>query len=160
MGNAHQQHIQQLGAPLRLAAFFYPVAGEQQKARHDQSPRHEIDIAGQALHQILHRQHQKQRQRAHDNQQDHPPCRRDGVGCGAANQIADAVDQLHDHVPDILPVGREHCHQGSQVQQHVKKVRRRRNARLAQEVLRNGQMAGTGDGQELRQALDQAQQDG
>ena len=37
---------------------------------------------------------------------------------------------------------------------------RQENARLAQEVLRNGQMAGTGDGQELRQALDQAQQDG
>jgi len=41
-----------------------------------------------------------------------------------------------------------------------KKAGRRGNARLAQEVLRNGQMAGTGDGQELRQALDQAQQDG
>ena len=34
------------------------------------------------------------------------------------------------------------------------------DACLAQEVLRNGQMAGAGDGQELRQALDQAQQDG
>ena len=46
------------------------------------------------------------------------------------------------------------------MQQDIKKIRRRRDARLAQEVLRNGQMAGAGDGQKLCQALDQAQQDG
>jgi S-adenosylmethionine synthetase len=33
------------------------------------------------------------------------------------------------------------------------------DACLAQEVLRNGQMAGAGDGQKLCQALNQAQQD-
>ena len=74
-------------------------------------------------------------------------------------QIPDSVDQLHDHPPDVLPISHEHRNQGAQMQQDIKKIRRRRDARLAQEVLRNGQMAGAGDGQKLCQALNQAQQD-
>ena len=45
------------------------------------------------------------------------------------------------------------------MQQHVKKAGDLRRSGLAQQMLRDGQMTGAGDGQELRHALDEAQQD-
>ena len=80
----------------------------------------------------------------------------DRIGRGVMYQIADAGEEFQNHVPDILPVGREHGHQGAQVQQHVEKFRDLQ-ALHTQQVLGNGQMAGAGDGQKLRDALNQAQ---
>ena len=71
------------------------------------------------------------------------------------NQVADAGEKFQDHVPDIRPVGREHRHQGTQMQQHIKKFRDL-HAGHAQQMLGDGQMAGAGDGQEFRDALDKS----
>ncbi len=58
------------------------------------------------------------------------------------------------------PVGDEDRHQGAQVQQDVKKLGDVLRPVHVEKLTGNGQMAGAGDGQELRHALDQAQQDG
>ena len=76
------------------------------------------------------------------------------------NQIAHAIEELQNHVPDVLPISGEYGEQGAQVEQHVKKRRHRRRAGDVQQVLRNGQMAGAGHRQELGHPLDDAQEDG
>ena len=73
------------------------------------------------------------------------------------NQVPDAAEKFHNHVPNILPVSREHGEQGTQMQQYVKKAGDLRSAGLAQQVLRNRQMSGTGNRQKLRHALNQTQ---
>ena len=57
-------------------------------------------------------------------------------------------------------MGYEHGHQRAQVQQHVKELRHHAGILHAQQILGDGQMAGAGDRQELRDALDEAQQKG
>ena len=37
------------------------------------------------------------------------------------NQIAHAIEELQNHVPDVLPISGEYGEQGAQVEQHVKK---------------------------------------
>ena len=158
LGNAHDQHIDQRGAALRLAAMADPVTGKEQAAGDQQRAGHEIHVVAQAFHQILHRQHQKQRQRAHDDEQDHPAGGRDGIRRVAAGQIPHAAYQLQDHVTNIGPVSHKHRHQGAQVEQYIEKVRDLRGTGHIQKVLCDGQMAGAGDRQELRDTLDQAQE--
>ena len=75
-------------------------------------------------------------------------------------QVADAPEKLQDHIPDVAPVGGEHRQQSAQVQQYVEKLRDVRGAGHAQQMLRDGQVAGAGNGQELRYALDEAQENG
>ena len=73
------------------------------------------------------------------------------------HQIPDAAEKFRHHILNILPVGHEHRQQRAQVQQHIKKFR---NLRLQiQQVLRNGQMAGAGNGQKLCHTLDQSQKE-
>ena len=67
------------------------------------------------------------------------------------------MDQLFQQAQDVLPVVDENGNEGAQVQQHIEKqvaVGRRH----AKEVLEQGQVAGAGDGQELRHTLDQPQE--
>ena len=157
--NAHQQHIHQRGVFLRFAALADPVAGKEQQSGKHQGACHEVEIITQALHQIFHRQHRKEGQRAHDDQQNQTSGRGHGIGGGSMGQIPDPGEKLHHHLPDILPVGNKHGDEGAQVQQHIVKIRHIDGTR-GQQMLRNGQMAGAGNGQKLRYALDQAQQDG
>ena len=71
------------------------------------------------------------------------------------DQIAHAPEELHDHIPDLSPISDEHRHQRAQMQQHVEKRRDIRRVEGAQQTLRDGQMAGAGDGQKFGQSLDQ-----
>ena len=75
-------------------------------------------------------------------------------------QIADPGEKLMEHIPDVRPVGGEHRRQRAQMEQYVKKVRRRGKPRLTQQILRDGQMSGAGNGQKFRNALNDAQNDG
>ena len=71
---------------------------------------------------MLHRQHQKQRQRSHDHQQDHPPGR--GRIPGAlpmAGHLPDAAAELQHHVRQLLAIVDNNGNQRAQMQQHVEK---------------------------------------
>ena len=102
-------------------------------------------------------QQNKQGQRAHNDQQDQPAGGRYLTGRGSVDQIAYAVDQLRHHVADIPPIGHEHRHQRAQMQQHIEELRYL--GIQAQQVLGDRQVSGTGNGQKLRQALYQSQQE-
>ena len=58
---------------------------------------------------------------------------------------------------DVLAVGEADADQGAQVQQHVEEHAVVLRRGQAEEILENGEVAGAGDRQKLRQALDQAQ---
>lgn len=64
----HYQYILNAGGPLTLVALAHPVAGKQQASGYQQGTAHEIHVIRQALHQILDREHYKQRQGSHNNQ--------------------------------------------------------------------------------------------
>ena len=76
------------------------------------------------------------------------------------DQVADPPEELQDHIPDLRPVGYKHGHQRAKMQQDIKKARNLRGSLHAQQLLRNGQMAGTGNWQKFRHALNQPQQNG
>ena len=136
------------------------VAGEEEAARGEQRGGHEIHVVSQGFNGVLYGQHGEKGQGAHDDQQDHPPGGGDAAGGGPVDQVAYSIEELQDHVPDILPVGGEDGEQGAQVEQHVEKGRAFRRAGDVQKMLGNSQMAGAGHRQELGHALDNAQEDG
>ena len=74
-------------------------------------------------------------------------------------KVPDAAEELHHHVADVLPIGGEHRDQRTQMEQYVEKFRHAACALQAQQVLCDSQVAGAGDGQELRHALYQSQQE-
>ena len=141
---------------LGLAALAHHVAGIQQKAGDDQRHTDEHHVAAQVLHRITDGQHGEEGQRGKDDQQDHAPGRRHRRGRGAPHQISRTTEELADDVRNVLPVGHEHRQQRTQMQQHVIELRHLRLQ--VQKVLGNGQMAGAGNGQKLRNALNEAQQ--
>ena len=66
----------------------------------------------------------------------------------------DPAEKLHDHLCHVLEVVDAHCQQSGKVEQDIEQVVRLLHP---EEVLQQGQMARTGDGQELGYALDKAQ---
>ena len=67
------------------------------------------------------------------------------------------AEELHHHRLDVGPVSYKHCKQCPQVKQDAEKdIVHPINAQVEQ-ILGNGQMAGTGNGQKFRHALDQSQ---
>ena len=135
-----------------------PVAEKQQNAGDQQGAAHHNGVRAQSLDEILDRHHGKQGQRADDDQQDHPAVGRHRRGRGALGQIVYTQEKFPDHILDIGPVGNKHGDQRAQVQQDVKGVVRAALDLQSQQVLRNGQMARTGDRQEFCHALDHAQE--
>ena len=75
-------------------------------------------------------------------------------------KVSHAADQLPEHILDLPPVGHEYGHQGTQMQQHIEKLRHYTGILHTQQVLGNGQMSAAGNGQKLSKTLDQAQQKG
>ena len=72
-------------------------------------------------------------------------------------KVPDPAEELHHHRLDVGPVSYKHCKQCPQVKQDAEKdIVHPINAQVEQ-VLGNGQMAGTGNGQKFRHALDQSQ---
>ena len=74
------------------------------------------------------------------------------------HQRAAAPEKLLHHADDVVPVVDEHGDQRAQVEHHIQKQVGFLSGLQAKEVLQQGQMAGAGDGQELRNALDKAQE--
>ena len=140
----------------RLFALTHQVTGKEEKTRHDQGAADEHHVVAQPLHRAAHRQHRKEGQRGNDDQHDHPPGRGHGRRGTAPGQIADAAEELSDHIQNVLPIGHKYRQQRTQMQQHVVELR---NLRLqVQKVLGNGQMTGAGNGQKLSNSLHKAQQ--
>ncbi len=98
-------------------------------------------------------------QSAYDNEQDHPP-QAHGLGGRPGGALAADLlahlEKLQDHALDVLPVIDEDCDQCAEMEQHVKEHAR---IRQAEEVLEQGQVSGTGNGQKLRQSLNQSEKD-
>jgi len=153
--DAHHQHIQHRGAAGILASLTGPVAEKQQEAGDDQGGADEYHTVLQALHRVLDGQDGKQGQRTQNDQQDQAAGRGYRRRGAVVDQITDAAEKFPHHVADVLPIGHEHRHQRTQMQQYV--VEGGDLGVDVQQILGDGQMARAGDGQKFRHALDQAQ---
>ena len=153
--DAHHQHIQHRGAAGILAALAGPVAEKQQEAGDDQGGADEYHTVLQALHRVLDRQDGKQGQRTQNDQQDQAAGRGYRRRGAVVDQITDAAEKFPHHVADVLPIGHEHRQQRTQMQQYV--VESGDLGVDVQQILGDGQMAGAGDGQKFRHALNEAE---
>ena len=155
MGHAHQQHIQKGGVPGGLVSPGHLVGEKQDAARYQQSPADEHGVAAEGLHPVLDRQHQKQGQGAHDDEQHHPPGLR-GVATVApvGKQVGEEGEKLHNHLPDVPPVDHAHRQQGGKVEQDIEQLV---GLLHAEEVLEQGEVPRAGDGQKFGHALNKAQ---
>ena len=135
-----------------------PVGQEEQKTGDEECTADENGVGIKSLHPILHRQHQKERQRAENDKEDHPtaqPVRLLPLGELAH---ADHGKELQNQRFDLTPIGHKDGHKGAQMEQHIKE-----HVFFAvgdaHHILEEGQMAGAGNGQKLGNALNEAKKD-
>lgn len=75
-------------------------------------------------------------------------------------QRRDSQEKLPDHIHNILPVVDAYGHQCSKMEQHRKEEVGLLRILSAEKILEQGQVAGAGNGQELRHALKKAHGNG
>ena len=161
LGAAHQKGVQHSGSPLRFPPPSHPVGEKQDEAGGQQGERDKGHVGHGPLHKILDRQHHKQGQGSHNDEQHQPP----GGGQllpappSPGGQVPDAQEKFPDHVDDVLPVVDAHRDQGGKVQEHREKHLGLLHVFHGEEVLEQGQVARAGDGQEFRDPLQDPHQD-
>ena len=138
----------------------HPVRHKQQRTGQHQGKRDKKGVLIQQLHAVLDGEHQQQRQSGHNDHQNHTAGR--NIRRLALGQLAQMnhAEKLPQQLTNIPAVRKEHGHQRAQVQQHVEKHVVMLHIGQLKKMLKQRQVSRAGDGQELRDALHQTQNDG
>ena len=139
-------------------ALAQPIGDEQQAAGDQQRTGDKPGIIVEVVDVLLNGQDRKQRDSAHDDQQHHTAGRR-GLFLRRirVHQRGAAPEELLHHGDDIVPVIDKYGDQGAQMEHYIQKQVGLFGRLQAEEILKQRQVAGAGDGQELRNALNQAE---
>ena len=139
-------------------ALGQPVREEQDEAGDYQRAGNHDGIGKQLVDRVLQQHHDKQRQGGNDDEHDHPPGGRRGhAGILPAHQSGNPQEELPDHVRNVPPIDHAHRNQRAEVELDGKKHVLLFHVLHTEKGLEQGQMAGTGNGQKLRQPLYQSQ---
>ena len=107
------------------------------------------------VHRILQKHHHKQGHGRDDDEHHHPSGRRRGnAGILPPGQGGNAQEELADHIHNVPPVDHTDRNQCTEVEQDGKEHVFLLHVLHPEKRLKQGQMAGAGDGQEFRHALD------